>query len=54
MDGEEFFFVDILTNNNLIEKIEPDITDNAGNQLKSDMGYRCVLTVSDGQVVYKD
>lgn len=31
-----------------------DLTDNAGNQLKSDMGYRCILTVSDGQVVYKD
>lgn len=31
-----------------------DLTDNAGNQLKSDMGYRCILTVSDGQVVYRD
>ena len=28
-DGEKFFFADILTNDNLIEKIEPDITDNA-------------------------
>ena len=31
-----------------------DLTNNAGNQLKSDMGYRCILTVSDGQVVYRD
>ena len=31
-----------------------DLTDNAENQLKSDMGYRCILTVSDGQVVYRD
>lgn len=30
-----------------------DLTDNAGNQLKSDMGYRCVLTVADGQIIYK-
>ena len=31
-----------------------DLTDNAGNKFKSDMGYRCVLTVSDGQVVFRD
>lgn len=31
-----------------------DLTDFAGNRLKSDTGYRCVLTVSDGQVVYRD
>lgn len=31
-----------------------NLTDNAGNQQKSDMGYRCILTVSDGQVVYRD
>ncbi len=30
-----------------------DLTDNAGNSLKSDMGYRCILTVCDGQIVYK-
>ena len=30
-----------------------DLTDNTGNQLKSDMGYRCVLTVADGQIIYK-
>lgn len=31
-----------------------DLTDNAENQLKSDMGYRCILTIADGQVVYSD
>lgn len=31
-----------------------DLTDNAENQLKSDMGYRCILTIADGQVVYRD
>lgn len=30
-----------------------DLTDRAGNRVHSDMGYRCVLTVSDGQVVYR-
>ena len=30
-----------------------DLTDNAGNSLKSDMGYRCILTVCDGQIVFK-
>ena len=28
-DGEKFFFSDVLTNDKLIEKIEPNITDNA-------------------------
>ena len=31
-----------------------DLTDKAGNRIYSDKGYRCVLTVSDGQVVYRD
>lgn len=31
-----------------------DLTDNAGNKFKSDVGYRCVLTVADGQVVFRD
>lgn len=31
-----------------------DLTDNAGNKLKSDMGYRCILTVCDGQIVFKN
>lgn len=31
-----------------------DLTDNAGNRIVSESGYRCVLTVSDGEVVYKD
>lgn len=30
-----------------------DLTDKAGNRVQSDTGYRCVLTVSDGQIVYK-
>lgn len=29
------------------------LTDKAGNHVESPMGYRCVLTVSDGLVVYK-
>jgi dihydroorotase len=31
-----------------------DLTDGAGNHIRGNMGYRCVLTVSDGQVVFKD
>ena len=31
-----------------------DLTDGAGNRVCSDKGYRCVLTVVDGQIVYKD
>ncbi len=31
-----------------------NLTDNAGNQLKSNMGYRCILTIADGQVVFRD
>ena len=30
-----------------------DLTDSAGNRLKSGIGYRCILTVCDGQIVYK-
>lgn len=30
-----------------------DLTDRAGNRIKSDKGYRCMLTVSDGQIIYK-
>lgn len=30
-----------------------DLTDNAVNIVKSDMGYRCILTICDGQMVYK-
>jgi len=29
------------------------LTDAAGNHMESNVGYRCVLTVADGQVVYK-
>ena len=29
-----------------------DLTDKAGNQVKNDLGYKCILTVSDGQIVY--
>lgn len=31
-----------------------DLTDKAGNHIESKKGYRCVLTVSDGQVVYRN
>ena len=30
-----------------------DLTDKSGNNIKSDKGYRCVLTLSDGEVVYR-
>lgn len=30
-----------------------DLTDNAGNRIESNMGYRCILTVCDGQIVFK-
>jgi imidazolonepropionase-like amidohydrolase len=29
------------------------LTDKAGNHVESPMGYRCVLTVADGLVVYR-
>lgn len=29
------------------------LTDAAGNHIESETGYRCVLTVADGQIVYK-
>ena len=31
-----------------------DLTDRVGNRLSDTHGYRCVLTVADGQIVYKD
>lgn len=31
-----------------------DMTDNAGNRLHSQKGYRCKLTVADGQVIFRD
>jgi len=30
-----------------------DLTDNVGNKIESNMGYRCILTVCDGQIVFK-
>ena len=33
---------------------EFDMVDKAGNSIRSEVGYRCVLTVSDGEVVYKE
>ena len=30
-----------------------DLTDNAGNRLNNNTGYRCILTVADGQIIYK-
>ena len=31
-----------------------DMTDKAGNRAMSEKGYRCVLAVADGEIVYKD
>lgn len=31
-----------------------DLTDQAGNRIRSDMGYRCVLSICDGQIVYRN
>lgn len=31
-----------------------DLTDKAGNQVKNDLGYKCILTILDGQIVYKN
>lgn len=31
-----------------------DLTDKEGTRIASERGYRCVLTVADGEVVYKD
>ncbi len=31
-----------------------DLTDNAGNHICDTEGYRCVLTISDGQIVYRN
>lgn len=29
-----------------------DLTDKNGNRIKSDMGYKCTMTVADGEIVY--
>ena len=31
-----------------------DLVDRAKNRMKSDKGYRCVLTIANGEIVYKD
>ena len=31
-----------------------DLTDKAGNHISNTQGWRCVLTISDGQVVYRN
>ncbi|MBO5453430.1 MAG: amidohydrolase family protein [Clostridia bacterium] len=31
-----------------------ELTDNAGHQIIGNKGYRCVLTVVDGEIIYKD
>ena len=31
-----------------------DLTDKAGNHIESENGYRCVLTVADGELVYRN
>ena len=31
-----------------------DLTDHVGNHIRNSEGYRCVLTISDGQVVYRN
>ena len=31
-----------------------DLTDKAGNRITSENGYRCILTVADGELVYKN
>ena len=31
-----------------------DLTDKAGNRVKNDLGYKCILTVLDGQILYKN
>lgn len=30
-----------------------DLSDNAGTRLNNNTGYRCILTVADGQIIYK-
>lgn len=35
------------------EKNGFDITDRTGNRVKSEYGYRCLLTIANGQVVYR-
>lgn len=29
------------------------LCDKAGNEISSDKGYRCIMTVADGEIVYK-
>ena len=29
------------------------LTDNEGNHIENDLGYRCILTISNGQIVYR-
>ena len=31
-----------------------DLTDNAGNHIESEKGYRCLLTIANGEIVYRN
>ena len=31
-----------------------DLADKAGNNFKSEHGYRCAMTILNGQIIYKD
>ena len=31
-----------------------DLIDESGNQMKNSMGYKCILTVCNGQIIYKN
>lgn len=33
---------------------EFSLTDKAGNNIEDKNGYRCVLTITDGQIIYRD
>jgi len=57
-DGEEFFYADILTDGEKIAKIESNVTEDA--TYVYDASGKTVsaglvdLTISDGQIVYRD
>lgn len=50
--NDKIIIIDIAVIDYMNEGFE--LTDKAGNHIESEKGYRCVLSVADGEVVYKD
>ena len=51
-DGERLFRA--VTSTPALADEGFSLADAAGHHIESDQGYRCMLTVCDGQIVYRD